>query len=310
MINKSTPKSGVKRREYHRLYESGELHKKVLLAYEILKECRLCPRQCRVNRLENQKGFCKAGENPVISSAHPHFGEEPPLVGKYGSGTIFMTYCNLGCLYCQNYEISHLGIGKKISVEDFAQTMLTLQRQGCHNINLVTPTHFVPPILAALELAIPAGLFIPLVYNCGGYESLESLKLLEGVVDIYMPDAKYGSSEVAQKYSSAPDYPAVMEMALKEMHRQVGDLITDEEGIAQRGLLVRHLVLPEGLAGTEKVMPFIARELSPHTYVNIMDQYYPCYRAIEFPEINRRITLKEYQVAVAIARKYGLYRGF
>ncbi len=221
-----------------------------------------------------------------------------------------MTYCNLGCIYCQNYEISHLGMGKEISVEDFARAMLILQRQGCHNINIVTPTHFMPQLLAALELAIPAGLSLPLVYNCGGYESLESLKLLDGVVDIYMPDAKYTDEKVARKYSQASDYPVVMEIALKEMHRQVEDLVIDEEGIAQRGLLVRHLVLPGGLAGTEKVMQFISRELSPHTYVNIMDQYHPCYRAVEFPEISRRISGKEYQEAVEIARKYGLYRGF
>jgi len=309
-MNRAFNKLKIKRREYHRLYETGELHKKVELAYEILEECRLCPRQCKVNRLENKKGFCWAGKNPVISGVHPHFGEEPPLVGRHGSGTIFMTYCNLGCIYCQNYEISHLGMGKEISVEDFARAMLILQRQGCHNINIVTPTHFMPQLLAALELAIPAGLSLPLVYNCGGYESLESLKLLDGVVDIYMPDAKYTDEKVARKYSQASDYPVVMEIALKEMHRQVEDLVIDEEGIAQRGLLVRHLVLPGGLAGTEKVMQFISRELSPHTYVNIMDQYHPCYRAVEFPEISRRISGKEYQEAVEIARKYGLYRGF
>lgn len=309
-MNRAPNKPKIKKMEYHRLYETGELHKRVQLAYEILKECRLCPRQCKVNRLENQKGFCRAGKNPVISSVHPHFGEEPPLVGRHGSGTIFMTYCNLGCIYCQNYEISHLGMGKEISIEEFARAMLLLQRQGCHNINIVTPTHFLPQILAAMELAIPAGLSVPLVYNCGGYEPLESLKLLEGVVDIYMPDAKYTDEKVARKYSQASDYPVVMEIALKEMHRQVGELVIDEEGIAQRGLLVRHLVLPGGLAGTEKVIQFIAGELSPHTYVNIMDQYHPCYRAMEFPELSRRITWKEYQEAVEIARKYGLYRGF
>ncbi|MBU4310950.1 radical SAM protein, partial [bacterium] len=237
--------------------KKGELKKRTKKAYEILEECRLCPRECGVNRIKREKGFCKSGVLPIVSSFGPHFGEEPPLVGTHGSGTIFLTWCNLCCIYCQNYTISHLGEGREISLEEFASQMLSLQRRGCHNINFVTPTHFVPQILAALEIATEKGLNVPLVYNTGGYDQIETLKLLDGAFDIYMPDIKYSDSGIAEKYSSgASDYPEVVKKALREMHRQVGDLLI-ENGIAQRGLLIRHLVLPNNLAGTKETMHFI-----------------------------------------------------
>lgn len=244
----------------------------------------------------------------MVSSFGPHFGEESPLVGSCGSGTIFFTNCNLRCLFCQNYDISHLGRGEEVSGGQLAAIMLNLQRSGCHNVNLVSPTHFVPQILEALCMAAEEGLRLPLVYNTGGYESSETLALLDGVVDIYMPDAKYWGPEVARLLSEAPDYPEVMRQALKEMHRQVGDLAIDGLGIARRGLLVRHLVLPEGLAGTREVMNFIAKEISPNTYVNVMAQYRPCYRAQEIPELRRPISPEEYRQAVEGALGAGLHR--
>lgn len=246
----------------------------------------------------------------MISSAFPHFGEEPPLVGTHGSGTIFLTHCNLRCVFCQNYDISHLGAGKRISASGLAQHMIGLQREGCHNINFVTPTHYIPQIVAALPEAIELGLTIPLVYNCGGYESLEVIKLLDGIIDIYMPDAKFARAEDAARYCNAPDYPHVLQDVLLEMHRQVGDLMLDEAGIAYRGLLIRHLVLPHGVTGTEEIMSFIAQKLSPHSYVNIMDQYRPLYRAGEYPEIDRPLSAQEYREAIEIAAAAGLHRGF
>ena len=286
----------------------GELKRRVERLYEIISNCRLCPRNCGVNRLEGQKGFCRTLSKPVVSSWGPHFGEERPLVGQGGSGTIFFTYCNLGCVFCQNYTISHLGEGEEITPERLATMMLELQEMGCHNVNLVTPTHQVPMILHALMFAAQDGLRLPIVYNCGGYESVETLKLLEGVVDIYMPDIKYSDPEVAKRLSLAEDYPEVAKAAIKEMHRQVGDLVINESGIAERGLLVRHLVLPEGLSGTEEVMRFIAEEISKNTYVNIMDQYYPCFKAPEYPPLNRRITRGEFFEAVETAKRHGIKR--
>jgi len=276
--------------------------------YELMRECRLCPRRCGVNRLEGETGFCRTGAKPVVSSWGPHFGEERPLVGRYGSGTIFFTYCNLGCLYCQNWTISHLGEGEETTVERLSSIMLMLQSQGCHNINLVTPTHQTPMIVEAIFLAKEKGLEIPIVYNCGGYESLETLRLLEGIIDIYMPDIKYMSEEYAKRYSFAPDYPEVVKIAVKEMHRQVGDLIIDKRGIAVKGLLVRHLVLPNNIAGTEEVVRFIAEEISKDTYINIMDQYRPCYKAFEHPELSRRISQKEYDDAIKATLRAGLRR--
>jgi putative pyruvate formate lyase activating enzyme len=293
---------------YLETYEKGKLQEKIEDANNILKECSLCPRECRINRLKGEKGVCKAGFLPEVSSYNPHFGEESPLVGTHGSGTIFFTHCNLRCKFCQNYSISHLGEGREVSFERLAEMMLELQDRGCHNINFVTPTHFVPQILKALSIAIERGLRIPLVYNSSGYESLNTLKILDGIIDIYMPDIKYANSKVAQRYSKAPDYPEIVKKALKEMHNQVGDLIIDKRGVAIKGLLVRHLILPHGLAGTGEVMRFLAREISKNTYVNIMDQYYPCGEVHSDLYLNRRITLEEYNEALECAKKEGIHR--
>jgi len=295
---------------YLSLFKNGELNQRIRFLNEILKECRLCPRECRVNRLNGEMGYCGARLELTISSAFPHFGEEPPLVGHFGSGTIFLTHCNLLCIFCQNYDISHMGRGEHITPPDMARTIIKLQGLGCHNINFVTPTHYVPQILASLSESIEMGLNLPIVYNCSGYESLEVIKLLDGVIDIYMPDVKYMDEKYSRRFSNALDYPEVIKKVLKEMHRQVGDLTTNPEGIAERGLLIRHLVMPGGVASSEAALKFIAEEISIHSYVNIMVQYRPEYRAHEYPEINRRITHKEYIEAVQVAKKYRLYRGF
>jgi len=295
---------------YIRLYKTGELFERIDALQKLLSPCRVCPRNCGVDRLNGELGTCKAGKELQVSSAFPHFGEEPPLVGYYGSGTIFLTHCNLRCLFCQNFEISHLGEGRIVNPDELAEMMIRLQRRGCHNINFVTPTHYTPQIIAALPKAIEMGLEIPLVYNCGGYESVETLRLLDGIVDIYMPDFKYAHSETAKKYSKAADYFEVAKAALKEMHRQVGDLRINERGLAERGLLIRHLVMPNRVVGSEKILEFIAKEISVDSYVNIMEQYYPCYGAFDHPEINRRISMNEYLEVVNKARELGLYRGF
>jgi len=293
---------------YVALLESGELKRRVEAAYQRLEACDICPRECGVNRLKGEVGVCRTGERAVVSSFNPHFGEEAPLVGRGGSGTIFFSWCNLKCQFCQNYEISQLGQGREVEPEDLAAMMLRLQDMGCHNVNFVSPTHVVPQILAGVLIAAQAGLRLPLVYNTGGYDSLSTLALLDGVFDIYMPDMKYADAEIALKYSKVEDYPAINQAAVKEMHRQVGDLIMDERGIALRGLLVRHLVLPEGLAGTAEIVRFLATEISTNTYLNIMDQYRPCYKAGELPPLNRRITLQEYEEAVHLAHEAGLHR--
>jgi putative pyruvate formate lyase activating enzyme len=244
----------------------------------------------------------------MVSSYGPHFGEEAPLVGRHGSGTIFFTYCNLHCTFCQNYTISQLGEGSPVDRETLAGMMLSLQDKGCHNINLVSPTHVVPYILEALELAAAKGLHLPLVYNTGGYDTIETLELLDGVVDIYMPDMKYSDEKIAEQLSGIKDYPKINKAAVKEMHRQVGDLQLDEEGIAQRGILVRHLVLPNGLAGTEGVVKFLAREVSTNTYLNIMAQYHPCYKAFDMPKLDRPLHRQEFNDAIDLAHQQGLYR--
>ncbi len=294
---------------YLSLHETGELQNRTETLHQILTSCMLCPRQCRVNRLNGEKGDCRAGADLTISSVFPHYGEEPPLVGHHGSGTIFLTHCNLHCVFCQNYEISHLERGQRVTIDQMARHMVKLQEIGCHNINFVTPTHYVPQIVAALPQAIQLGLRVPLVYNCGGYESLEVIRLLDGIIDIYMPDMKFFSSEVAGRFCNAPDYPDVVKSVLREMHRQVGDLKIDSHGVAERGLLIRHLVMPHGLAGTEDVMRFIAETLSPHSYVNIMAQFRPAHQAVEFPDLTRPVTIEEFGEAVEIAGKWGLYRG-
>jgi putative pyruvate formate lyase activating enzyme len=287
---------------------TGELRKRTEEALAALAECRLCPRECGVNRLENERGVCRTGRRAVVCSFSPHFGEEDPLVGTMGSGTIFFSHCNLRCVFCQNWEISHLGEGGEVEAGELAEMMLDLQRRGCHNINFVTPTHVVAQILEALEIAVEGGLQVPLVYNTGGYDKVETLRLLDGVVDIYMPDIKYASGAQAGKYSKAPDYPEAARAAVLEMHRQVGDLQLDRRGIASRGLLVRHLVMPRDIAGTREVMRFLAREVSKDTYVNVMAQYRPCGDAHKFPEIARRITAEEYEAAVRAAEEEGIHR--
>lgn len=286
----------------------GVLSDRIKEAEKILKECTLCPRNCRVDRTAGDIGFCRTGAKPFVSSYGAHFGEESPLVGRFGSGTLFFGHCNLGCIFCQNYTISHLDDGQEISFERLAHIMLSLQEEGCHNINFVTPTHQMPMILRSLQIAVEKGLKVPLVYNCGGYESLRSLEILDGIVDIYMPDFKYADPEMARMYSKAEDYPEVAKEALREMYRQTGDLVLDKKGVAIRGLLIRHLVMPEGIAGTEEIMQFIAREISKNSYINIMDQYRPCYKAYEHHPINRRITPQEYNDAVKAAVKAGLKR--
>jgi len=274
-----------------------------------LASCEVCPRRCGTNRLKDERGFCRIGRLARVASFAPHFGEEPPLVGSSGSGTIFFSGCNLACVFCQNYDISQQDHGQDVSADALASMMLQLQDLGCHNINFVTPTHVVPQILEALVLAIDDGLRVPLVYNSGGYDSVKTVQLLDGIFDIYMPDAKYGSDDVALKYSGAPDYTHIMKTAIKEMHRQVGDLIMDEDGVATRGLLVRHLVLPGDLAGSAEVVRFLSEEISPNTYLNVMAQYRPEYKACRFPELNRRISAKEYNDAVRLAARAGLTRG-
>ena len=293
---------------YLQSHRNGLLHRKVEQAFERLSACTLCPRICGVDRLAGETGVCKTGRLASVSSYNAHFGEEAPLVGEQGSGTIFFTHCNLLCLFCQNFDISHEGIGQEISAEQLAGMMLALQRQGCHNINFVTPSHVVPQLLAGLEVAVANGLNVPLVYNTGGYDRSETLKLLEGVIDLYMPDFKFWDPELARKACGAPDYPEVARQALMEMHRQVGDLVLDENGIARRGLLVRHLVMPGGLAGTRQIMRFIARNLSPRTYVNVMSQYRPCGRAEEVPGLEAPLSPAEYRRAVAEAVEEGITR--
>ena len=293
---------------YIRLYNQGHLEGRVVQAIQLLKECRLCPRQCEVDRLHDERGFCRTGRKAIVASFHAHHGEESPLVGRFGSGTIFFSSCNLLCCFCQNYEISHQREGAEIEAKDLAAIMLELQRRRCHNINVVTPTHVVPQILEALLLAVEHGLSIPIVYNSSGYDRVPTLELLRGIVDIYMPDFKFWDEQWAKRYCNAPEYREIAARALKEMHSQVGDLVMDSHGIAERGLLVRHLVMPHGVSGTKEVMEFLAKEISPLTYVNVMDQYRPCGMAYQDEYINRRISGKEYSAALRWAQDAGLKR--
>ncbi|CAI8887967.1 radical SAM protein [Methylocaldum szegediense] len=294
---------------YLALLASGELEQRVRIARRHLQSCDLCARYCRVDRLKTVRGaVCRTGERTVVYSYGPHHGEEDVLRGWNGSGTIFFSWCNLRCEFCQNWEISQRGEGREVELEELAAMMLNLQARGCHNINFVTPSHAVAQILAATWIAAQQGLTLPLVYNTAGYDSPEALALLDGVIDIYMPDMKYGDSVIAHRYSHVRNYWEVNQAAIKEMHRQVGDLRLDENGLAYRGLLTRHLVLPAGLAGTETVLEFIAREISTETYVNLMGQYYPGYRASALPELSRRIAATEYREALDIAWRLGLTR--
>ncbi|MDD1654122.1 MAG: radical SAM protein [Methanomicrobiales archaeon] len=300
---------------YRQLQAEGRLQERVDQAIALLEECRVCPRHCGVNRLQDELGYCRTGRRAVVSSSGPHYGEEPPLVGRRGSGTIFFTHCNLRCAFCQNYEISQGGEGVEVDAGRLAGIMLSLQELGCHNLNFVTPTHVVPQILEAVAIATEQDLNIPLVYNSGGYDSVETLRLLDGIFDIYMPDAKYGSDDMALRLSDAPDYVSVNQAALREMHRQTGDLVISD-GIAVRGLIIRHLVLPHGLAGTDTVMRFIADELSRDSYVNVMPQYRPCGRIFDdareslYRDLQQPLRLSEFREAIRIAREHGLHRGF
>ncbi len=291
---------------YCKTIEQGLMEAKIKAALAHLDCCRLCPRQCRVNRNNGEKGFCNAANYAEVSSFSPHFGEEAPLSGTRGSGTIFFTHCNLRCLFCQNYDISITGGGEQATTDQLAAVMLYLQNQGCHNINLVTPAHMLPFILQALNTAAQSGLNLPLVYNCSGYESLATLKILNNVVDIYMPDFKFWDPGISKKACQALDYPEIARAAIKEMFNQVGDLTTDSSGIARSGLLVRHLVLPEDLAGTQSVMAFLAEKVSADTHVNIMSQYRPTWKAATIKELSRSVNADEFRKAAALADEYGL----
>lgn len=289
-------------------FESGQLAIKSKKARQMLANCRLCPRGCGVDRLNGETGVCRTGPDAVVASFNAHFGEEAPLVGSGGSGTIFFSHCNLLCNFCQNYDISQEGAGRVVEAAQLAWMMLQLQKDGCHNINFVTPSHVVPQILSALEIAISEGLSVPLVYNSGGYDRVETLKLLEGIIDIYMPDFKFWDKAVAEQCCNAPDYPDVACRAIAEMQRQVGDLKIVKNGLATRGLLIRHLVLPNGLAGTKEVAHFIARNISKNAYVNIMAQYRPCGRAGEVSGLSMPLSAEEYEKAVDAAVSEGLTR--
>ncbi|PLX47759.1 MAG: radical SAM protein [Desulfobulbaceae bacterium] len=292
---------------YLHLHNSGELKHRAQEARALLACCELCPRRCRVNRTAGELGLCRTGARAVVAGYEPHFGEEAPISGVAGSGTIFFSNCNLGCVFCQNHEISHDGVGIEVDSGQLAAMMISLQKQGCHNINLVTPSHVMPQILLALVAACERGLRIPLVYNSSGYDSLVGLALGRGVVDIYMPDFKFSSPASAKRFCKAADYPQVARAAIAEMFRQVGDLQLDDQGLAVRGLLVRHLVMPGGLAEAEEIFAFLA-DLSPETYVNVMEQYRPCFQAADYPPLDKPLSRQDFLRAVELARQQGLQR--
>jgi putative pyruvate formate lyase activating enzyme len=289
---------------------ADDIKERVEKAYALLESCSVCPRKCGVNRLKGEIGFCGVGREPKIASYNVHTGEEPPISGVKGSGTIFFSGCSLRCLYCQNFPISQLRNGREVTTQELADMMLHLQFKGCHNINLVTPTHFVPQILAALPFAWKKGFDLPLVYNSSGYDSLETLRLLDGVIDVYLPDMRYSDDKVAEKLSSVEDYVEVNRQSIREMYRQVGNLVTDELGIAKKGLIIRHLVLPHNLAGSEQTFRFISEKISPEVYVSLMGQYFPSFKAGECVSINRKITPEEYESAVESFLESSLSRGW
>jgi len=291
---------------YIKLTETGELEKRVIALKERLKSCVVCPHHCKVDRPNNERGFCRAGADMVIDGYGPHYGEEEVLVGTGGSGTIFFSYCTLQCVFCQNCEISQYGEGFEVTPSELSNIMLSLQKKGCHNINLVSPSHFVPQIVESISLAAKEGLILPVVYNTGGYDELDTLRLLEGIIDIYMPDIKFGDNVKAKKYTRSAEYFDVARNAIREMHRQVGNLVTDDKGVACKGLIIRHLVMPENLSDTDNVLEFIAKEVSNKSFVNIMAQYYPAHKSYSFPELTRRITRREYNEAVKHAENLGL----
>jgi putative pyruvate formate lyase activating enzyme len=296
----------MKRPGYLELLEKGELQERVKVLNSMLQNCVLCPHQCQVDRTQGVRGYCKTLDHIIISGADAHFGEEVELVGKHGSGTVFFSHCNMSCVFCQNYEISYCGEGREISPKDLSEIMLQLQNKKCHNINLVSPGHIIPQIVEAIYLAAKKGLNIPIVYNTNGYDLIDTLKLLDGVVDIYMPDIKFGDDSAAQKYLGVKQYYSIAKAAVKEMHRQVGKLKIDNLNIAYKGLLIRHLVMPENLAATEEIMRFISEEISSDTFVNIMAQYFPAHRASGYNELKRRITKQEFSAAINAAVKAGL----
>lgn len=295
---------------YLEAYNNGQLSEITDKLFKSLESCSLCPRNCRVNRLKNKLGLCKTGQKARVYSFLPHHGEEPPISGENGSGTIFFSNCSMGCVYCQNYEFSQQGKGREVEPAELADFMLKLQDLSCHNLNLVTPTHNLPQILKALCIAIPKGLKIPIAYNTNGYELADIIKLLAGIVDIYLPDMRYADKDVGLKYSAVLDYPKHNQEAIKEMYQQVGIAKFDNQGIIIKGLIIRHLVLPQNLSGTEEIMRFISTSLTPDSYISLMSQYFPCYKADQFREISRRITQEEYEMAKNILDKYGLYNGW
>ena len=308
MKNTGTKQDGATYPSYLSLIDSGKYDERLSKLRRTLESCRLCPRSCGVNRLKDEKGACCIGRRAVVSSAQPHFGEERPLVGRSGSGTIFFSGCNLKCLFCQNYEISQEPAGRPVSSDELASLMLGLQESRCHNLNLVSPTHVVPQILESIKAAVGGGFRLPIVYNTGGYDSIEVIRLLDGIVDIYMPDFKYLSPSMALEYSNAEDYPDVITEVVKEMHRQVGDLEISSDGVAVRGLLIRHLVMPEALDDTEKIVTFIAEEISKDSYVHIMRQYHPAYLASTVPPLDRPTSHREWEAASRLAAERGLHR--
>ena len=290
---------------YLKLAESGEIQKRVSAFKEMLRNCELCPRRCGVDRISGETGFCRSGDQAMVSSYNAHFGEEPPLVGQGGSGTIFLTNCTMKCVFCQNYPISQEGVGREYTVEQMANMYLSLQKRGCENINFVTPTHLLPQIIEALLIAIEKGFHLPLVYNTSGYERVEIIQMLEEIFDIYLPDIKYSDNNMARKYSGASDYVENNRKSLKEMYRQVGDLECDERGTARKGLIIRHLVLPNEISGSEESLRWLARELSPDVYVALMSQYFPAWKAPGIEEISRRVPPSEYRPVKDLYKQLG-----
>ncbi len=295
---------------YLKAYENGKLQRIADQLYNMLEACSICPRNCRVNRQKKEKGFCRTGLKPKVFNFMPHYGEEPPISGVKGSGTIFFSHCNMACVYCQNFKFSQKEEGREVDFNELAGFMLELQESGCHNLNLVTPTHILPQILKALLIAIPKGFKLPIIYNTSGYELKSVIELLNGIIDIYLADMRYADNNIAKEYSNAPDYPQYNQESLKEMFRQVGIAKFDKSSIITGGIIIRHLVLPNKLAGTEKIMEFIAKELSENTYISLMSQYTPYYKAGVHPKINRRITAQEYEEAQNIMQKFKLYNGW
>ena len=295
---------------YLETHKNGQLVKRIKEAFSLIESCSLCPRRCGVNRLKDKKGFCKTGYLARLYSYMPHFGEEPSISGHAGSGAIFFSGCNMACAYCQNYKFSQLNEGRGVESEELAQVMLELQELGCHNINLVTPTHILPQILEALSLAISRGLRLPLVYNTSGYELPEVISLLADIIDIFLTDMRYAEDRMSTKYSNAPSYPKYNQAAIQRMHQQLGATQIDNQGLITRGLIIRHLVLPDNIAGTDRIMNFIAQEISTDTYVSLMSQFLPCHNAFKYPELSRRISEQEYTQAQEMMLKSGLYNGW